>query len=993
MLNSIRILLAMFLLCGKISAGVHVFSGRTDRFTTRDGLPHNTITSLYQDKTGFLWVGTSIGLCRYDGIDFMRISIPGGCCDRWSQLVQSMYEDSAGTLWFGTRSGEIISLDAHRRNWQIHGKSTIVSDFIDCFFQDHKGKLWFGTVAGLIGYYDYGSSEVSWVKNVQFNLKGLYLDRQDRLWLSSHSQVVLLNSRSMSSLIVPRDLRALSAMYMDQSGQLLIYSKDSCKTYDIDPGLNDTKEFIWFSGRYVFTYSRPEKTYNRYLAFKESGDYLITDVVRDRTGLIWLATDIGLIKIDPARYRFNVYSTEEGVIPLDNNYIRALSVSGDKVWLGFKNGPVTALRYCPGQRVLCEKQNYRVLDQSGSARDRVTINTVCTRKNGEVWCGGLEGLFKLQEEKKAFENHMLQDEDGLKFAAEEVWTLAEDPKGRLWVGGRTIGLWYINDLGESRKVEIGGEGNVSVWKIYPSFDGSLWIGASTGLYRVMEVDGQEFRVIPVKSLDKRNIWDIGTDGNGRYYIASTDRGFSIYNEKTKKVTHYGMEEGLPSNSVSAVQVDSSGIVWLSSDNGLSRLDIRTGAITNFYEEDGLVSNDFNFSVSSQSTSGELFFGTKNGLLTFFPFKIPSVSTSQARVVITSFQTDGEEMLDSLYYTGKLNLDHNHNNVRFRFSLLDYGHPFKNSYRYRLEPFDKSWKKTDGRSPVAMYTNLTPDDYTFIVEGSVDGMNWQSDQGRFSFSIQPAFWQQLWFTPVLFGSVLMLFLGGFYLRFRYNLNAERRKNEIDKKMAALELSALQAQMNPHFIFNAVNSVQHFMLKGDLLAANDYLTRFAKLMRFFLEASINKKVRLNEELEMLSLYLSLESLRFDACFDFKIICPPSVNAQLVKIPAMLIQPYVENAIYHGLSPMKAGGQLTVEIVTGEGQLIFVIDDNGIGREKARKLRNTLNQERRSRAMQLMEERMEVYNLSGEETVKIEIIDKKDPLGKSLGTKVIIKITDKK
>lgn len=222
------------------------------------------------------------------------------------------------------------------------------------------------------------------------------------------------------------------------------------------------------------------------------------------------------------------------------------------------------------------------------------------------------------------------------------------------------------------------------------------------------------------------------------------------------------------------------------------------------------------------------------------------------------------------------------------------------------------------------------------------------------------------------------------------NAQAILTDTQQKMAEAEMQALRAQMNPHFIFNCLNSINRYILKSDEATASLYLTRFAKLIRLILDNSSSKKVLLSNELEALKLYIEMESLRFDKKFVSNIVVEPAVNVDSIEVPSMIIQPYVENAIWHGLLHNESEGRLTITIrMKDEGMLECMIDDNGIGRAKARLLKSKSATSRKSLGMELTEKRLALLNRQAEINASVSIIDKEDENTNSTGTKVILQI----
>lgn len=212
----------------------------------------------------------------------------------------------------------------------------------------------------------------------------------------------------------------------------------------------------------------------------------------------------------------------------------------------------------------------------------------------------------------------------------------------------------------------------------------------------------------------------------------------------------------------------------------------------------------------------------------------------------------------------------------------------------------------------------------------------------------------------------------------------------QKMADVEMQALRAQMNPHFIFNCLNSINRYILKSDEATASLYLTRFAKLMRLILDNSSSKNVLLSNELEALKLYIEMEALRFDKKFSHELIIDRNVNADSIELPSLMIQPYVENAIWHGLLHKDGGGQLIINVkMTDKGMLQCIIEDNGVGREKAKELKSKSATSRKSFGMQLTQSRLALLNRHAELNASISIIDLEDINKQPAGTKVILLI----
>ena len=265
----------------------------------------------------------------------------------------------------------------------------------------------------------------------------------------------------------------------------------------------------------------------------------------------------------------------------------------------------------------------------------------------------------------------------------------------------------------------------------------------------------------------------------------------------------------------------------------------------------------------------------------------------------------------------------------------------------------------------------------------------NNEASYSFKVPIPFWNRPWFVIC---EILLLALI-IYLLLRYRIKSikkrEQVKTELNKQFATLELKALQAQMNPHFIFNALNSIQHFYLINDDLQANEYMGKFSSLMRMFLEHSKSTFITLKEETDLLKLYIDLENLQLERPFEINFNLVPDIEADFIKIPGMMFQPFVENAINHGLRHLKAQGKLSVSFEVKEDCLIGIVEDNGIGRQQAKALKVERMQKHISRGMQITDERIKALYFMQKLELKVKIIDKEDKNGIPLGTRVEITI----
>jgi hypothetical protein len=245
---------------------------------------------------------------------------------------------------------------------------------------------------------------------------------------------------------------------------------------------------------------------------------------------------------------------------------------------------------------------------------------------------------------------------------------------------------------------------------------------------------------------------------------------------------------------------------------------------------------------------------------------------------------------------------------------------------------------------------------------------------------------LWYIPVAF--FLFIILTIIFVRWRLRLikRREMERTEVERQLAQMEMRSLRGQMNPHFIFNAINSIQHYVLTNEKDLANKYLVKFSQLMRNILELSKQELISLKDELDTISLYLDIESLRFDNAFTYSIQIAPTVNLTDFRLPPLIIQPFVENAIWHGLLLKKGNKTLNIIVEQKNDSIRITIDDNGIGREASMKYKKN-ELKRQSFGMEITRERLAILEKIFGIAMKYEVIDKRDETGEPAGTSVVL------
>jgi len=380
-------------------------------------------------------------------------------------------------------------------------------------------------------------------------------------------------------------------------------------------------------------------------------------------------------------------------------------------------------------------------------------------------------------------------------------------------------------------------------------------------------------------------------------------------------------------------------------------------------------------------------GGVNGVNSFYP-QATIGSTIKPPVKFTGFSVAEIGGRIEIPITDRIVLKHDQNSFSVSFAALDYLNPFKNRYEFFLENYDKNWNSLELGDHIAEYTQVPPGNYSMHVVGS-NNLGISADNVLY-IKIVPAWWQTLLFKiSVVLTSIALLML---IIVIRYR--SIQRKHEMETSLLNIrnelidsQKFALRSQMNPHFIFNSLNSIQNFVLKNDVDSANYYLSNFSTMMRKVLEYSQHNFISLSEETQLIELYLKMEKLRFPGKFETIITIDPNIDIYQAKIPPMLLQPYLENAILHGLQLIKHRGLLELIVNKTGDHMEILIKDNGIGREKAMLIRQ--RQAHKSKGLKNIEKRIQLYNRLNERPIIVDIQDLINDNDEANGTLVRLQI----
>jgi ligand-binding sensor domain-containing protein len=970
--NFFRLLLLLLCLLPETGAAQSYFFRN---YSVEDGLPFVNVSAIYQDRNGNLWTGGYGGLSRFDGISFTNYSPKDGLLNHF---VTCITEDNQHNIWLGTISG-INKFDG--KTFSGYTKSHGLSDnHITACARDRQGNLWFGTPQGVSkltdGVFINFSEKDGLVDN---EITSLFCDRSGNMWIGTAAGLSKYDGKTFTNYSIANGLYAnnVNSIAQDHEGNIWIGTNDGLYRIrnnrlsvidkvqgNITAVLCDFKNTLWIgTERGLIKHSKGE--FQSYSIRRDQNSNLISCLFQDYERNLWIGSYAGLFK-----YRGNPfvsYGIHDG---LTNNFIFGVYRDSKGVlWVGSQGGGLF--------RFDNEEFSQFSRDEGLDAR---TVNTIIEPAPGQLWLATNTGL-------KFFDGRTFtKKEDSTGVFENSLNMFFTDSKNNIWIGGNNMVYKYDGKKFISYPIR-GRSANSETWAIIEDHQGTIWAGTYLG--GLFQLRGDHF-VECSAELGLKNDCYIASliDKEGNLYFGTLDGIWSFRPGSDLPPVNFSKEDGLSSDLVYSLSFSLNGKeIWAGTNQGLNRVDLdtykKTGQkhIIPFGKQEGFSGVECN-SGNYVDQDGSIWFGTVNGLIHYDPKEyIPNISES--KTTISGFR---------LFYTDtvlapNVVLHYDDNNITFSYTGISLTNPSKVRYSYMLEGFEKEWSPPSVQR-FTTYSNLPPGRYTFKVMSSNNEGVWNSQPAQFSFTVDRPFWKAWWF---IISSVLLIVVAlilSIRWRIRQIKNREKRKTELNKKIAHIESQALRAQMNPHFIFNTLSSIQHYISNNDTDAALKYLSKFAKLMRKIMDNSKQPMISVAEEIHALELYLELEVMRFDKKFEYTIDIEPSIDQNYDRIPSMLIQPYVENAIIHGLLPKESAGRIVISLRRQDHMLLCTIEDNGIGREKSKEFRKNRVQQHKSMGMSITKERLSILNSSLNSKLNAEILDLYEG-GQPAGTKVLLYI----
>lgn len=995
-----------------------------DHLTFENGLSSNLVTSIIKDRQGFIWIGTIDGLNRYDGVNFKIYrhdqhdknspagnSITGMTLDAngniWmatdealteyipatgsfknfvvttrskNRSIRSLYVDAHNAVWFGDDDGLCrLNTDGKMETFPI--KHLLQRFSIGSIMEDDKGIIWIGTIQGLYSFdkqthifkryvFDTGSKDEN-------SVMCIIQDHEKDIWLGSWGGGI--------------------AKFDRHTGKFEVYKYAGIHSNIIwsiyEPAGQPGKLWIGTSDRGAAIFDKNKKSFEfvsinpgNIYAFNSSA---VSQIFDDHLGTLWFAGHNGVIKLDKYKQQFQRHAVEP-LTKVTDNGITGIIVdtqsSRKSLWISTNLHGL--IYYMP------QTGKFTVYSSHpGNALSNELINSMLFDDHRKLWIATSNGLNRFDPATKTFVVYKnIPGKNSL--PGNNVSHLMFSKEGKLWMSVHGNGFCSFdpvtNHFNWSRKISDQNNDSInnSVFCLMEDHAGNIWGGTQFGgMFRFNPKTGKFFIYNLKNHFINQTVYDMLEAADQTIWIAS-ENGLWNFNPVSESFRRYTTADGLPNDDCLAVKQDRQQRLWIATLNGLSFFDKKKNNFENYTTNDGLINNEAGNSFN-KGDDGKFYIGYDDSYNYFDPDNIIK-NNLPPPIAFTSLKIFGKEISlpENNTANAPLRLDYRQNMLSFEFAALNYTVPQKNQYAYKLEGADKDWTNSGTRRE-ATYSNLSGGNYVFHVRASNNDGVWNEEGKSIFIYITPPFWETVWFRILMVVIIIVMAYLFYRRRVAHIRREEEKKTAFNKLLAQIEMKALKAQMNPHFIFNCMNSINSYILENDKKMASDYLTKFSKLIRLILENSDKQKINLDDELAMLETYLQLEQNRLGNKFDYHIEVDASIKTSAFEIPPLILQPFVENAIWHGLVHKTEKGIINICIRKEMNRLICIIEDNGIGRTKAAFLKEQQVIKHQSMGMKVTEDRIRILNQLNLERPFVNITDLFTETNEPSGTRVEIVI----
>ncbi|GLB47781.1 sensor histidine kinase [Neptunitalea lumnitzerae] len=937
----------------------------TYSFRTETGLSDNEVYDLEQDGRGFIWVAANNGLLRYNGTEFEKKEIP----NQKGIAVFCLTKDSDNNLWFTNVYGQFFKIN--KQNIELkYDVSKILNGNLPEFRVLDNNQLLLFSNKGLLKVSDTETTvliDTPILKGFETKQHYLVIDQQQHLLYINKNTLQKEKEISLpyADINNPKFLTYHNTTYIffknhQESVLIKLENKEispikTPKDFSFSRLINIFKvnDNIWISDNnhvQVCKLTNSELTVEKTIFESEK----ISDVLIDIHQNTWLATLQNGISVSP-----NNSISQLPYNPIETGYI----VGSEKI-------SDTQIVYYTDKANLVFTNLKTGVSKVVTIPTKSTISTMTVDPNNKCLYIGINDneSFKYNLKTQQFTKiNTLNVSKAIEIIDNDILYLTFDKSILYKNFGKPTQTKHLIENVRAYTAHYSRRNNCI---ILSSASGIKKFNKEATTYQELTYNGEKLFSTSMAETD-----------DGTLFIASKTKG--LFYLSNNQLTPYPLE--LNNTNIQFIKSYKNKL-WIVTDKSIDVITPKTKEHCKYGLRFGVV-----YPVKAlEITENQLFYTTNKEVFKTNKKDFLGVKDNKPTMFFTSVSFMDKDTTLQKNYT----LPYSTNNLKFSFSTNHFNSTDFIQYKYRLKGLEDNWQTTAPGQNSIKYQAVPSGTYSFQIKPFFIDTLKEGATENIGIAINKPIWLQWWF------SIACLLLIGFIafgiLKYRNNQRIRKKNEEIsnlitEKRMAALQLENLRSQMNPHFLFNALNSIQEYIVNNEKKLASAYLVKFSRLMRLYLEHSKVNEISLEEELKTIDLYLTLEQNRFDGSFTYHIKVDAAIQPTHLLVPSLLLQPYIENAIKHGLSHKKGKKELTLTVITKDNYLEVCIDDNGIGRKAAQAINRRSRPNHKSFATQASDKRIEILNAQQQQQTRVTYTDKEED-GTPTGTKVCITIPTK-
>ncbi len=904
---------------GTSDGGIFRYNGTDFKvFTKEDGLPDNSIFRLHEDKWGRIWMNgynNRLAYIRNDSVFTIKAN---------QALADALKKTRALIMSFGLDSNGVIYIGTYQQPYKIKPPYDKVETIIEQDFPTLRRFIFqLNTNTLITSSYTYG-----------YNNKGFIKYKRNKLKILVTVKTKTINKTFVHYMEKNRSYSSAQYTCLLKDGSVLTSVENFLYHVKQDGSVVSKKFEHWIDNLYQdsdggiwICFYRNGIVYFKSDAFEGEGiNYFkgqtVTGVLEDREHGFWVSTN------EKGIY----YCSSKQVLQFTENSglsgkILGLTNLNDTIFATNSKNEIYAL--------IQNKVTLLARFYSPFEPEKLSIQTFNSKK---YECG-----FSFSELNKNFQ---IKKQFKIEGSPVSVKAVAYISPNKFWLLTHS-GLILLHNFKVEKEYNIFSRGK----SVLLTQKNEVLIGTLEGLFQL-----RNDSVCSLFDTDKRlaaRVTYLTMDNLGTVYNCTKGEGLLI-RLKNGKWLQTTKAKGLNTTICNYVAFNTKGEIWMATNKGISRVYLTADGqaidtIYNFDRSDGLIDKQVEYICLRGK---EVWLGTRKGLMVIN--ELDNLSNTTLPGIYVSRKTmNYSQTIDSSQHLFK----YHQNTFTFYIDNLSFKKYREVSFLYRLKGGDKKFKVSNSHK--IEYQNLPHGSYTLELMGINNNGVRTPVKSVYSFEIEEPFWQTWWFITLEILMAIALVWLIISLRVQKIKRNEKRQTQLNKRLSELQLTSLRARINPHFIFNAINGVQRYVLQKEKFETYTYLTKFSQLMRLILSNANRERLSLREELESIELYVEIEQLRFDDKFEFSCLVDPNLDQGELTIPSMIIQPFIENAIWHGIMPLPEDkkGRIELELKEKGDELHIRIQDNGIGRSASSKLKKDVQHQ--SLGLQLTAERLELID----------------------------------